>query len=315
MKYLERARRTSLSLASRNQANNFKNSLIVFVGGMSYGAVGSIVKLGLEAGFTNFQVMFSQVFFGWLIFLAIAFLRVLFRGHRIKVTKTQVLKLVACGLVNGSTGFFYTLSLGRLPASVAITMLFQFTWIGIVIQAIYTKKMPSIWSVLAGIIIFGGTIFASGIHNLNPESLDALGIIYGLLAAISCALFIFLSGTVETEVDALDRGLLFLTGAALLGFIFCPSYFTSGALQAGIWKYGLLLGPLSSVIPVFFFSVATPYLPSGLSTIMASSELPMSIMCAMIILGEHVEPLRLIGVGIILFGVVVAQLQNIRYSS
>lgn len=304
-----------MSLASRNRANNFKNSLIVFIGGMSYGAVGSIVKLALGDGFSQFQVLFSQVFFGWALLLGILLLRFLFKGHTLHVTKKQALKLIACGIVNGSTGLFYTLALSRLPASVCITLLFQFTWMGIVIQAIHTKKVPSPFSIAAGIIIFTGTIFASGIYNVNPQSFDILGLTYGLLSAFSCALFMFLSGNVEPELDALDRSFLFLCGAVTLGFIFCPTYFVSGALQEGIWKYGLLLGPLSSLIPVLFFSVATPYLPSGLATIMASSELPMSIMCAMIILGEDVSAVRLVGVGIILLGVVVAQLQNIRYSS
>ena len=90
-----------------------------------------------------------------------------------------------------------------------------------------------------------------------------------------------------------------------------PGYFASGALQAGIWKYGLVLGAFGLLIPVVLFGIGTPHLPTGLSTIMASSELPCGILISVFVLGEPVSTLQAAGVVVILAGVVVSQLPNL----
>ena len=100
-------------------------------------------------------------------------------------------------------------------------------------------------------------------------------------------------------------------GACILGFAVCPDYFSSGALQAGIWKYGLILGVFGLFVPVVLFGIGTPHLPTGLSTIMASSELPCGILISVFVLGEPVSTLQAAGVVVILAGVVVSQLPNL----
>ena len=100
-------------------------------------------------------------------------------------------------------------------------------------------------------------------------------------------------------------------GACILGFAVCPGYFASGALQAGIWKYGLVLGAFGLLIPVVLFGIGTPHLPAGLSAIMASSELPCGILISVFVLGEPVSTLQAAGVVVILAGVVVSQLPNL----
>ena len=41
------------------------------------------------------------------------------------------------------TGIFYAISVEELPASIAVVLLFQFTWIGVVIEAIANRTFPS----------------------------------------------------------------------------------------------------------------------------------------------------------------------------
>ena len=113
------------------------------------------------------------------------------------------------------------------------------------------------------------------------------------------------------DLPPIQRGLFVCLGACILGFAVCPGYFTSGALQAGIWKYGLVLGAFGLLIPVVLFGIGTPHLPTGLSTIMASSELPCGILISVFVLGEPVSTLQAAGVVVILAGVVVSQLPNL----
>lgn len=60
------------------------------------------------------------------------------------------------------TSIFYGLSVKELPASIAIVLLFQFTWMGVLIEAIANKTFPSREKVLSILILFVGTVFAGG---------------------------------------------------------------------------------------------------------------------------------------------------------
>ena len=222
-----------------------------------------------------------------------------------------VLRLLGLGLTTCTTCVLYNFALTKLSVAVAITLLFQFTWIGVVIQIVVTRRRPNTAELAAAAIILGGTLLASGLFSEEAGAMDPLGVACGLLSAVSTALFMFLSGRIGVDLPPIQRGLFVCLGACILGFAVCPGYFASGALQAGIWKYGLVLGAFGLLIPVVLFGIGTPHLPTGLSTIMASSELPCGILISVFVLGEPVSTLQAAGVVVILAGVVVSQLPNL----
>lgn len=276
------------------QKNILKYSALVFAGGASYGIMATTVKFALADGFQWTQVAASQPLFGTLLF-AVALAVLALAGKRpVRLTARGVLRLLGLGLTTCTTCVLYNFALTKLSVAVAITLLFQFTWIGVVIQIVVTRRRPNTAELAAAAIILGGTLLASG-----------------LLSAVSTALFMFLSGRIGVDLPPIQRGLFVCLGACILGFAVCPGYFASGALQAGIWKYGLVLGAFGLLIPVVLFGIGTPHLPTGLSSIMASSELPCGILISVFVLGEPVSTLQAAGVVVILAGVVVSQLPNL----
>ncbi len=293
--------------------DTLKYSLIVFVGGASYGVMATTVKFAYNDGFNWTQTVASQALFGALYFGVALLLYSFFIKKPQRVGARQVGRLLATGIVACMTTVLYGFSLTMLPVAVAITLLFQFTWIGIVIQVIATRRMPRGFEVLAAIIIFFGTLFASGLFSGGfYASLNPIGIICALLSSVSCAIFMFLTSKVETGMPLLQRGFFICCGAAILGFIVCPDYLVSGVLAEGIWHYGLILGFFGLFMPIIFFGIATPHLPAGLSTIMASSELPCAIAISVFILREPIDTLQVLGIIIMLGGVIVSQLPQLR---
>ncbi len=306
---------------------------VVFIAGACYGAQASMVKLAYHAGFTFGEITFSQVFFGLVFFCMIALLqlgvekiqkRLAPQSRRVlntldpqekklvspSLTPKGVAKLIASGVVTCCTALFYYKALETIPASIGITLLFQFTWIGVVLDIILRRKFPKPTVIAAVIVIFAGTLAASGVFSASVESLDPLGVVFGLISAVCCAGFMHLSGTVETHIPANKRSIFISLGACLTAIWFCPDYFVSGALGQGLWFYGLMLSGIGFVIPIFLFAYATPQLTTGISTIMASSELPVSVLCSVIILHEWVDPLQIFGIALILGGVALSQLRR-----
>lgn len=269
-------------------------------------------KLAFQAGFEWNQVVAGQVTAGLSLFF-VAFIIRWLRGKKPeKLTLQQFVKLIGMGLVACTTTVVYNFALTMLPVSVAITLLFQFTWIGIVIQIVATKRFPTKAEVIAALVIFCGTLLSSGFFEANLEGLNPLGIVCGLLSAVSCAFFVHLSGRVEVRMQSIQRGFIISLGTVLLGMTVCPDFLVSTAfVELDIWKYAYVLGFFGFFGPVILLGIGTPHLPTGLSTIMASAELPVAVMISIFILHEAVTMMQLIGVVVILSGVIISQLPQL----
>ena len=289
------------------EKNTLRYSGIVFLAGASYGAQTTTVKITYAAGFTWTQVVASQALFAALLF-AVALLVQRARGKRlVPLSLKQTIALLALGLNTCIGTVLYNYALTLLPVSVAITLLFQFTWMGIVVQLVVMRRRPRAAEAAAAAVILGGTLMASGMFSESVGALDPVGIACGLLSAVSCTFFMFFSSRVGRGMPSVQRGLVVCLGACAL----CPDYFASGVLQDGIWKFGLVLGLCALFVPVALFGIATPHLTPGLAAIMASSELPCGIALSTLVLGEPVEALQVAGVVAILAGIVISQLPHL----
>lgn len=294
------------------QKDTLKYSGIVFLAGASYGAQATTVKITYAAGFTWTQVVASQALFATLLFAA-ALMVQRARGKRLTpLSPKQILALMGLGLNTCLGTVLYNYALTLLPVSVAITLLFQFTWMSIVLQLVVMRRRPRAAEVAATVVILGGTLLASRAFSSDIGTLDPVGVTCGLLSALSCTFFMFFSSRVGCGLPPIQRGLVVCLGACVLGFALCPDYFASGVLQDGIWKFGLVLGLCALFIPVVLFGIATPHLTPGLSAIMASSELPCGIALSVLVVGEPVEALQVVGIIAILVGITVSQLPHLN---
>ncbi|CAG9613481.1 hypothetical protein BACCIP111899_02696 [Bacillus rhizoplanae] len=279
-------------------------SLLVLLGACSYGILAIFVKFAYSEGFTLGEVIGSQYLFGWLILLAIT---LLISRHRVPLK--QMIILFIAGTSASLTGIFYYGSLQTVPASIAIVLLFQFVWIGIIIEAVATKTLPSREKMISVLFLITGTFLSSGLLEQSAGSFDMKGILFGLLAAIAFAFYIFVSGRVAVEVPSLPRGVLLMAGALTLVMIaFPPTFIYNGALTNGLWKYGLALGTFSIVIPTITFTIGIPKIGSGLATILGAAELPVTTIMSVLFLKEAVVPSQWLGVALILVGITIPQI-------
>ncbi|MBG9689734.1 DMT family transporter [Lysinibacillus sp. fkY74-1] len=288
--------------------NKLKFSLVVLLGACSYGVLSSILKVGFSNGYTFPQLLGGQYVFGWfgLLILVLTF-------SRYKVSLKNIVSLLAVGTTMSLTSIFYGFSVKELPASIAIVLLFQFTWMGVLIEAIINKSFPSREKVLSIIILFVGTMLAGGVFEGLGQQLSLKGILFGLLAAITFSFYIFASGRVSTEVPIYSKSFLMTTSATLFVCImFPPTYLMDGTLQAGLWKYALILGFFGVVIPVICFSIGIPKVGTGLGTILGAVELPTAVIASITLVHEVVSLLQWLGIVCILLGIFIPQMLNVR---
>lgn len=288
----------------------FRYIVYVFLGACSYGILSTFVKIAYDAGFHVQEVVGGQMFFG-AVFMLIPWL---FK-RKSPISRNEWLQLIGVGFTIGSTGIFYYASLHYLNASVSIVLLFQFTWMGVLLEAVVDRCWPSKEKWLVLLLLLVGTVLASGLVELESNSFSLLGVLLGLLSALTYALFILFSGKVATSIDAWSRSSIMSVGSVLIVFVvFPPQFLISGVLFEGLFLWTILLAFFGVVIPTVLFSIGVPRIGVGLATILGSAELPVAVLLSSLVLREQVSLVQWIGVIFILLAIAIPEIRRRRLS-
>jgi drug/metabolite transporter (DMT)-like permease len=281
--------------------------LLVVIAASSYGFVSTIIKLAMLGGFTASEAITSQFFIGFclaaLIFILTNRTKISFKGFGI---------LILAGILTAMTNIVYGRSLIYLPASLAVVLLFQFTWIGMVISCIAKRQLPSRIEFISLIVLFAGTLPAAGLIDVDLSQIPIQGWLWGLAAALCFSLFLFVNGKPTASMNLSNRLLLVSFFAFMTTSVFqSPEIIWNGTLFGeGLWMYGLALGLFGMIIPVYLFTIAVPKVGLGMSSILGAFELPIAVMVSVILLNETVTALQIIGIVIIIIGITLPTMQN-----
>ena len=278
---------------------------MVALGASSYGMLTTFVKMAYAEGFTSYEITFSQMILGLIGLIIINLLFV--KGKETEPTEPKlrsILKLMAAGTSLGLTSIFYYISVRYIPISIGIVMLMQSVWIGVVLEAIMTRKKPSRNKIIAVFAILGGTVLATNLF-LNSVQLDWRGIAWGFLAALSYTVTIYASNTVANHLHSFRRSLWMMVGGtiivSIISFPFLLEQFNLEIFQ----KWGLILALFGTILPPILFTLGMPKINVGLGAIISSVELPVAVLMAYIFLSEVVNFQQWIGIIIILMAVVI----------
>jgi drug/metabolite transporter (DMT)-like permease len=290
--------------------SRFVASLIVFIGAAGYGVLATCVKKGYAMGFHVGEITGSQMFTGAVILWLIALFKIRNAGP---LTWRALLYLLGVGSFTGLTGVFYYSSLNVLPASVAIILLFQFTWVGVLMEWLFDGKKPTKTTLVSLLLVLTGTVLAANLFGEAVYQFSWYGLFMGLCSAFTYAAFIYCSGKVATHISPWLRSPLMITGATLSIFIiFPPTFFVSGALWDGLGELALIMAFFGAILPTVCFNIGVPYIGSGMATILGSVELPVAVLMAWAVLSEAVSPVQWLGIILILAAIILGEWRTLK---
>lgn len=283
----------------------WKGILLVLAGACSFGILSTIVKSGYHEGYTLGELCSLQAGFGMITLWTIQLL------SRRPVLGLKNPDVRTCFLLGSSTGLVsitYYQSVQYIPASIAIVLLMQFTWLSMLAEWIIYKKRPGSLQWIAVVLILAGTMLAGGIFNEAPAALNWKGIAFGFIAALCYTIFIVVSGRAATSLSPVLKSAWIITGAfILITLLFPPTYLINGRfIGSGLWIWGIPLALFGTVLPPFLFSKGMPQTGVALGAIISAAELPVAMLAATIFLHEQVSGLQIAGVVIILSAIVLA---------
>lgn len=283
----------------------WRSVLFVLFGACSYGVLSLFMKHAFALGFTPYEMSGSQLVFGGLIMIVAA---LFFSRERFRFKYLLILAPVS--LMMASTSIFYHQAVSRVSASLAIVLLFQFTWIGVLLESVVDRKWPSAAKWVSLLMLGGGTVLASGLSEGGLQNVSIAGLIYGLLSGATFALVIFFSGRVLPGMNPYLRSAITISMAAvMLSIVYPPTFLINGRLLEGLLPLGLLVAVFGSVIPIFCLAVGVPRIGNGLATILSAVELPTVVLLSSFVLHETVTLSQWSGVLMILAAICVPQIK------
>jgi len=252
---------------------------LVVIGIISVQAGAAIAK-DLFGTISPTSMVFLRLVTSTLVLLAVA--RPSVRGR----SRTDWLVVAGFGASLGLMNWAIYQSFSRIPLGIAVTIEF----IGPLTLAVVgsRKARDLVWVGLAaiGVVLLG----------FEPADLDAVGVLFALLAGVAWAAYILLSAQTGQRWPGFD-GLAIASAFATL-LLTGPAIVSGGTalLDPHVLLIGALVGVLSSVIPYSCELVALRSLPPSVFGILMSLEPAAAALAAIVVLNELLSPIQWLAV-------------------
>jgi drug/metabolite transporter (DMT)-like permease len=285
--------------------NVLKGVVFVGLGATSYGMLATFVKLAYKDGFTTAEVTSSQFIYGILgILLINLFQKNRNKNHVVNASKKNIYQLMLAGTSLGMTSVFYYLCVRYISVSIAIVLLMQTVWMGVLLEWFLDKKAPSLQKIISVVLVLIGTVLATNIIK-SEIAIDLRGIFWGILAAASFTTTMFTANKIATGISSPQRSLYMLLGGAIIVFGFSLFTQTTPYNFEIFFKYGLFIALFGTIIPPILMNIGFPITGIGLGSIVSSLELPVSVLMAFFILNETVVLSQWIGIILIITAIII----------
>lgn len=282
-----------------------KGVFLVGLGATSYGMLATFVKIAYGEGFTTPEVTIAQFVYGITGMLLITMFQKSKKGNDVaKASTKNISQLVLAGTSLGMTSIFYYLAVKYIPVSIAIVLLMQTVWMGVLFEMILEKKRPSTQKIISVLIVLFGTALATNLIQ-SKVALDWRGIALGLLAAASFTTTMFTANRVATHISSAQRSLYMLLGGAVIVTGFAIATQNTPFNFEIFMKWGIVLALFGTIIPPLLFNAGFPLTGIGLGSIVSALELPVSVLMAYVLLGEKVIFIQWIGIILIILAIVI----------
>ena len=287
-----------------------KGVFLVGLGATSYGMLATFVKLAYNENFTTAEVTTSQFILGIIGILIInGFQKFTKKEAVVKASNKNIFHLMLAGTSLGMTSVFYYLCVKYIDVSIAIVLLMQTVWMGVLAEMIIDKKLPSTQKIVSVVIVLIGTVLATNLMN-NQTQIDWRGIMWGMLAATSFTTTMFTASRIAVNISSAQRSLYMLLGGAVIVFGFSIATQNTPFNFEIFLKWGIILSLFGTIIPPMLMNAGFPITGIGLGSIVSSLELPVSVLMAFFILNEDVILIQWIGILLIIVAIVI---MNIKF--
>ncbi|MCX7543839.1 EamA family transporter [Marinicella gelatinilytica] len=290
--------------------DKLKGILFVAFGAASYGLLATMVKVANLQGLSTAMLTFYQYLLGFLV-LSLAAYHVV-RKKPPAFQRGDKRSLILFGSSLGFTSSLYYLSIQYVPVSVAIILLMQTIWMGVVVELLISRQKPQALKIIGALVVLIGTFLAVDAFD-NLDQLNLTGVFYGVAAAVSFTVTLTATNRIATHLPNIIRSQYMVLGGVLAVLLFWNfNLISSEIFNPKTFTFGLFLALFGTLIPPIMFNKGFPIIGIGLGTILTAIEIPVSMLSANWLLQEELNAIQWLGVAIIIIAVVIINYRHLN---
>jgi len=213
-----------------------------------------------------------------------------------------VLRVLALGaLVLPAEVTLYFASLHRIGAGLAEVLLFLYPMWVVLITAVVLRQQVTRLVVGCSVVAVAGAALTVG----AVSGVDGVGVLLAVGASIGFACYVVLSGRLVHGVGSILTTALITTGAAVTFSVAALVTGSQGPTDAAGWAATLGLSLVGTVVSFLLLTLGLARMPSTDASVVSTVEPAVAVLLGVVLLGEPIGPLQVVGVALVLGSVAV----------
>lgn len=278
---------------------------LVLTAGIMWGHTGFFVRKLEARNVNSIEISVMRLVFTFVIMLLAVV--IIDRGS-LKIEARYIWYFIGaggCGMIGSSVFYFYAISMSSL--SVAAVLMYTAPAIVVILSVFIFKQKLTFRRVLCCLISFAGAALSSGIIG-GMKNISLIGIIYGLAAGLSYALYsVFSSMAIGDGANPISVT-VYSFGFAALGILFCGNPLTLvSKIAADPSIGGIAVGQavLTCLAPYVVYTIGLNYVDAAKASIMSTIELVVASIVGLVWFKEPIGLQSLTGMMLVIASIVI----------
>lgn len=277
---------------------------LVFLSAILWGLSGGLGSFLMSRDWDPLVVSFYRGTVGLICFL------IWFVFRPVRLNKRLCLWAVVAGVGIVGNFVFYFVSISESSVAVAAALMYTAPIFVLLISFIFRLEKPSLFKFIAIAFVMIGVVLLTEVYNVGSDQVTTIGLVAGLGAGLSYALFIF--GFKYASKHGEPQGILVI---AFLTFTLIMLFFTDmneavSVISSPELFWMVLLGVFGAGLSFFLYVVGLKETSATSASVIAMVEPVTASTFGFFILSETLNVVQLCGMAIILLTVTVLSVKK-----
>lgn len=232
---------------------------------------------------------------------------------KLRLSRESLKTVLIQGLIGsaGTTILFY-LALEKLNAGIASMLLFTHpVLVSLYFMATKTRKITKT-SNLALLAAFLGSIMVINVFNIDITKTPLGGLVFGIISSCAYAFYNIYADMKLKDFEPLVITFYTTLTITAVTLVLHPGFFKfEFVLTFDLLIYICELAVVSGILPIIFLYKGINKVGADKASIVATSELPITIVLSFFVLGERMGPFQLAGILLIMCSIIILQYEGI----
>ncbi|WP_101842714.1 DMT family transporter [Halobacillus sp. Marseille-P3879] len=280
---------------------------LVMLAAICWGISGGIADILMTRGWDPIVISFYRGAVGFICFFAWFLFR--FRQNWFASARLYIWSLLAGVGVAGNFTFYF-LSIQASSVAVAATLMYTAPVFVLLISFLLRIERSTWfkWGCISGVLM--GIVLLTGAYNTDSISVSFLGAAAGLTAGLSYALFIFGFKNASSIGKPQTSLTIAFFSFCLILFLFTDKGETAAVVTSSDIGWFLLLGIVGAGISFIFYVMGIRRTTPATASMVAMVEPVTASLFGVLLIGDHLSIMQLLGMLLILFTVTVLSVKQ-----